>query len=285
MQLERCRRVYSSEPKGSWGPSFWAEVALRLIGSRGLVWRLFMRDFLARYRQTVLGLVWAVIVPLIAIGTFVLLNRSGVLRIGEISVPYPLYALLGLTVWQLFAEGLAISSRSLVAAGNMVVKVDFPRENLVFAAFGQVIVEFLVRVALLVFLCFWYRFLPDPAGLWFPLALVPLLLVTIGLGLILALANVVVRDIANIVTFATSFLLFLTPVLYPIPEQGPLSVLSRFNPLAILVRAPCDLLLDGRLVDPSAFAVSAVASVVFFLLSWRLFVLTEMRMTERMGTR
>jgi lipopolysaccharide transport system permease protein len=284
MLSNRCR-TYSWEQQGRWTPRFWKDVFRRLTDNRELIWRLFLRDFHARYRQTLLGLAWAIIVPLIAVGTFVLLNRSGVLDIGEISVPYPLYALLGLTVWQVFAGGLVVSSNSLVGAGSMVVKVDFPRETLVVAAFGQVTVEFLVRLALLVGLCIYHGFVPPVAALWFPITLVPLVLTTLGLGFVLALINVVVRDVANIVVFVTNFLLFLTPVLYPVPEQGPLAIVSRYNPLAILVRVPSDLVIEGRVREPETFALAAVVSVFFFLFSWRLFVLTEMRMTERMGTR
>lgn len=281
----KTNRTYSWKQQGRWTLRFWMDIFRRLTDNHELIWRLFLRDFHARYRQTLLGLAWAIIVPLIAVGTFVLLNRSGVLNIGEISVPYPLYALLGLTVWQIFAGGLVVSSNSLVGAGSMVVKVDFPRETLVVAAFGQVAVEFLVRLALLVGLCIYYGFLPSAAAIWFPFALIPLVLTTLGLGYVLALVNVVVRDVANIVVFVTNFLLFLTPVLYPVPEHGPLAVVSRYNPLAILVRVPCDLVIEDRAREPETFALGAVLSVVFFLFSWRLFVLTEMRMTERMGTR
>ncbi len=284
MRLNKSRR-YSSEPRGGWKPRFWRDVFSRLTDNGELIWRLFLRDFHARYRQTLLGLAWAIIVPLIAVGTFVLLNRSGVLDIGEVAIPYPLYALLGLTVWQIFAAGLVVSSNALVGAGSMVVKIDFPRETLIVAAFGQVVVELLVRLVLVIGLCAYYGLVPPAAALWFPIALIPLALFTLGFGLVLALVNVVVRDVANIVVFVTNFLLFLTPVLYPVPEQGPLAALSRYNPLAVLVRGPCDLVVEGRVLAPEAFAFVTALSVVFFLFSWRLFVVTEMRMTERMGTR
>jgi lipopolysaccharide transport system permease protein len=281
---EQSYRVYSWQQRGGWAPSFWGRVFDRLGTNRNLVWRLFLRDFSARYRQTLLGVTWAIVVPVIAVGTFLLLSKSGVLDIGSIAVPYPLYALLGLTVWQVFAGGLVACSNSLVAAGNMVVKVNFPKETLVVAAFGQAVVEFLVRLVLLVVLCMVYRFVPPAGALWFPAAILPLALTTLGLGFILALANVVIRDIATIVVYLSNFLLLLTPVLYPIPESGPLAALSRYNPLTILVRVPCDLVIEGRLEEPLIFALSAILSVVFFLLAWRFFVLAEQRMTERMGT-
>jgi lipopolysaccharide transport system permease protein len=103
--------------------------------------------------------------------------------------------------------------------------------------------------------------------------------------MVLALVNVVIRDVAAVVTFGVNFLLFLTPVLYPVPEAGPLATLSKYNPLAVLVRMPCDLALEGTLPSSSTFWGVGGLSLLFFLLCWRMFVLGEMRMTERMGTR
>lgn len=90
------------------GFRIWVKMLQELIKSRDLIWRLFVRDFLAKYKQTVLGVLWAIIMPLLMIGTFVFLNRTGVLNIGKTDVPYPIFALVGLSIWQLFAAGLTI---------------------------------------------------------------------------------------------------------------------------------------------------------------------------------
>ena len=127
--------------------------------------------------------------------------------------------------------------------------------------------------------------MPPANAVWFPVTLVPLVLFTLGLGLILGLINVVIRDVATVVVLLTNFLLLLTPVVYPMRESGPLAVVSTYNPLTVLVRVPCDLLIEGRFDEPLVFAVASVLCLGFFLLAWRLFVLTEQRMTERMGTR
>ena len=79
------------------GIRIWAEMFQELIRSRELIWRLFLRDFLAKYKQTVLGILWAIIMPLLMVGTFVFLNRAGVINIGKTEIPYPVFALLGLS--------------------------------------------------------------------------------------------------------------------------------------------------------------------------------------------
>jgi len=277
--------VYDGSNNRGWGPAAWLDMFREARESRELIWRLFLRDFTARYKETVLGLAWAVIMPVIAVGSFIFLNRTGVLNVGEVEVPYPAYALLGLTIWQVFAGGLVSCSEAIMAGGSMVSKINFPKESLVIAAFGQALADMLVRLLLVIAVFAYYRLMPPLASLLFPLALIPIMLFTLGLGLGLSLLNALMRDVANIVTIATTFLLFLTPVLYAPPRSGAFALLSRYNPLAALVTGPRDLVLKGYLSDPGGFALAGVLAAVVFILSWRLFHLAETRIAERIGAR
>ena len=95
-----------------------------LLSSRELIWRLFLRDFCAKYRQSVLGVLWVLIMPLVAVGMFVVMNKAGILNISDVGIPYPLYAIIGLTAWNLFAVGLTASSQAIVGAGSMVMRIS-----------------------------------------------------------------------------------------------------------------------------------------------------------------
>lgn len=285
VDLQQEVRIYRPGQHLGWRFAIWREMASELVRSRELIWRLFLRDFTARYKQTVLGVSWAIIMPLVAVGTFVFLNRAGILNIGEVGIPYPAYALLGLTIWQLFAGGLVACSNAIVAGGSMVVKINFPKETLVIAALGQTLVATLVRLALLIIIFALYRLVPPWTTILFPISLVPLLLLTLGLGFLLSLLNALLRDVANIVTLATTFLLFLTPVLYPAPRTGLFAAVTKYNPLAALVTGARDLVVTGYLTQPTQFAWASALSVILFVLSWRVFHLAEVRMAERMGAR
>jgi len=274
-------RIYMPNQGADWGPSVWREMLSELIRSRELTWRLFMRDFSARYRQSVLGVLWALILPLMGVGTFVFLNRSGLLNVGDTNVPYPVYALLGLTVWQVFTGGLTVCSNAIVAGGSMVVKINFPKETLVIAAMGQVIFEVLVRLVLLAIVMVIFRVTPKWTVVFFPFTLLPLIVLTLGLGFFLSLLAGLLRDVANVITLATTFLMFLTPVVYPVPETGPFVALMAVNPLAWLVTASRDMVFTGYLTDPVGFAWASALAVFFFLFAWRVFHLVEPRMAER----
>ena len=111
--------------------------------------------------------------------------------------------------------------------------------------------------------------------------LIPLFLITLGFGFILALLNGIMRDIGNILSSLMTFLMFLTPVLYARPEIGFLARITRFNPFYYLVSAPRELVLKGTITETRGFIGSVIVSVVVFLVFTVIFHLTETRVAER----
>jgi len=259
----------------------WVEMGRELWASRELVARLFWRDFTVRYRQSVLGYLWALIPALVTTATFAWLNHTRVLPIAETPWPYPLFVLLGATVWQLFAGGLMGGTQSLSGAGSLVTKVSFPRETLLFAAFGQALVDFAVRAVLLAAALLLYRVTPAWTLALVPLALVPLCLLALGMGFILSLLNAVMRDVAQALGFCLTFWMFLTPVVYPAPAAGAQSLVTALNPVTPFVVAAQDLAMRGNLTQPGQYALGCGLSVILFLVGWRVFHLAEPRIIER----
>ena len=261
------------------GIRIWPQMVRELIDSRELTWRMFVRDVSARYKQTALGFVWAVIMPFIAIGTFVFLSKVGIMNIGPTDVPYPLFALIGLSIWQLFSTGLTSGCNSIVGAGSLISKINFPREVLVFSSMAQSIFEFLIKFCLIIVFFFVFRFKPSLAIIFFPLALVPILVLTVGLSLVLSLINCVLRDTANAVTLLITFLMFLVPVLYPISSER---LFFKLDPLLYLINGPRDLIIYGHIQEPVGFFIATTVSFLIFLTCWRMFHLVETKIPERL---
>ena len=210
--------------------SIFLEIFNELKKNRWLTYQLFKRDFLTVYKQSFIGSFWALILPLISVGAFIILNRSGIFNIGNINVPYPIYAILGMAFWQLFSSGLIASANSLVATGTMITKINFSKKSLVIASLGRSIVSFLIQFILVILLFVCYGIVPSAAIFLIPLIIIPILLLTLGVGFIASLVNGVVRDIGNILGVVLTFLMFLTPVLYAKPTIGILSHDSIYNP-------------------------------------------------------
>ncbi|MBI5404055.1 MAG: ABC transporter permease [Ignavibacteriae bacterium] len=261
--------------------NLWKEMFSSLFQSRELIWRLFLRDFSAKYRQSLLGVLWAIINPIITVGVFIFLNRAGILNIGETSVPYPVFALIGISIYGIFSTGLSASSNCIIGAGPMVVKINFPKISLVIAAVGQSIVEFLVRLVLIMVIFIIFGVVPKWTAIFLPFTLLPVVLITLGIGFILSLLGGIFRDIVYGVPLLTTLLLFLVPALYPAPSSGMLATLNKWNPLSHLVTGCRDLLISGALSNPSGFLVASILSIIIFLVSWRIFFLSESRIAER----
>lgn len=273
-------RLYAADRRAGWGAQAWREMGAELLAGRELAWRLLLRDLSVRYRQSFFGLFWVLLLPLAAMGTFLALSRSNILSVPQTEVPYPVFLLLGLTLWQFFAGGLHACTNALVAGGSMVVKINFPKETLVLAAIGQACFELLPRLLLLGAVCAAYGVAPRWTALLLPVALLPLFMLTLGLGFALSLVNMVFRDMAQVLAVLTPLLMFLTPVAYPPPRSGSLALVMSLNPLSPLVTAARDLVFAGSLTDAAGLAWASALSAAVLLFSWRLFHLAEYKIAE-----
>jgi lipopolysaccharide transport system permease protein len=181
---------------------------------RDLLYFLVWRDVKIRYRQTVFGVAWSVLQPLLFMLVFTLF-ATRIVNIPSNGVPYPLFAYAGLVVWTLFSQTLTTGSESLVREANLVSKVYFPRVILPIASAGSFVIDFLIGLVLLGVLMGWYGVGPPPEVLLLA-PVFALLAVTLALALAtwLSALNVMYRDVHAVVPFAVQLLLLLTPVAY-----------------------------------------------------------------------
>ena len=258
-----------------------SEIFLELKENRWLTYQLFKRDFFALYKQSFMGFFWALIIPIVSVGTFIILNQSGIFTIGDINIPYPIYAIFGMAFWQLFLAGLIASSDSLVKAGSMVTKINFSKKSLVLASMGQSLIYFFIQLVLVGILFAYYRIAPNIMIILTPVMAIPIILLTFGLGFILSLLNGIFRDIANMLSMLVAFLMFLTPVLYAKPTNGILATITKYNPLYYLVSVPRDFILMGKLLEWKGFLILSIIALIFFVMCLIIFHLTETRVAER----
>lgn len=259
----------------------WKEMFMEIVNCRELIWRLFLRDFQAKYKQSLFGIAWAIINPIITVGVFVFLNRSGIMNIGVIDVPHSVFALLGFCVWIVFSKGLMACTSSIVLAGSMVIKINFPKISLVIASMGQAVVDLLVSILLTVTAFAVYGIVPSKMAMLLPVLILPVFLLTLGLGFFMALLAGLFRDIINLMTLIITYFLFLMPVAYPLPESGILGAVNHWNPLAHIIVGCRQAVLYGSISNLKAYIYSSIFCIVVFLVSWRFFHLVETKIPER----
>jgi len=263
--------------------SIFNEIFQDLIQNRWLTMQMFQRDFFAGYKQSVIGVLWTLIVPIMSVGTFIILSNSGVFSIGEIEMPYPLYATIGIAFWNLFSSGLTSGSTSLVRAGSLITKINLSKKSLVMASFGSSIIAFLIHLTLVGIICVLYRIMPSPGVLLLLIVIIPILLLSLGLSFILSLFNSIIRDIGKALPMALTFLMFLTPILYAKPKIGILSYITQYNPLYYFIIVGRDLMLTGKIptAEVRGFVLSWLFALGVFFIGLIMFHLTEKRIAER----
>lgn len=195
--------------------SKWAFPDLReLWRYRELLYFLVWRDVKVRYKQTVLGAAWAIIQPFATMVIFTLFFGR-LANMPSDGVPYPVFSYAALVPWTFFANGLTLSTASLVSSQNLVKKVYFPRIALPLAAVLGCLVDFALASGVLIGMLLYYGILPGAAVLILPFLLGLALITSVGAGLWLSAMNVRYRDVGYITPFLVQFWLFATPIVYP----------------------------------------------------------------------
>ncbi|MEZ0387266.1 MAG: ABC transporter permease [Verrucomicrobium sp.] len=196
---------------------------------------LAWRDILVRYKQTAIGIAWAVIRPLLTMVIFTVIFGN-VAKLPSGPLPYAVLVGAAMLPWQFFANALSESSQSLVTNSNLISKVYFPRLILPVSAVVVSLVDFVISFAILAALMVWYQFLPGWQVLLLPVFVAIAILAAIGPGLLITALNVKYRDFRYIIPFIVQFGLFISPVGFRtsvIPEKWRL--LYSLNPMVAVI--------------------------------------------------
>lgn len=243
---------------------------------RELLWILAKRDIQVRYKQTVLGILWAVIQPFAQMVIFTLLFANN--GFSTDGIKPPLFYFSGSICWLLFATSLSNSGNSLVTNQNLITKVYFPRLVMPIAACVTGFVDFAISLILLAVLMAWYHVVPTQTIFFLPLFVALALLASLSVGLWLSALNVQYRDVRYVLTFIVQFWFFATPVIYPASmlKKHWERVIVSLNPMSGVVEG-FRWSLFGRSAPGSMIIVSIIAIAV--LLAGGLFYFRRMEKT------
>ena len=263
------------KPRRGWQPVDWREV----LHHRELLGFLVWRDVKIRYRQTLLGGLWAVLQPLLAmlIFTFVFNRLAGVRSDGP---PYPLFVFAGLAPWVFFSNAVSASSNSLLANQHLVAKIYFPRLFIPIGSVLALLIDLGFSLLLLFALMIKYHWALTSHVLLLPVFVVAALLSASGLGLMCSALNVSFRDIKYAVPFLIQMGLFVTPVIYPVGYlPARLRPILALNPMTGVIAGFRSCLL-GTPMEMNVIGLSLVVSVVLFVMGLLIFRRMERRFAD-----
>lgn len=259
------------------------EMFTDLLAARELAWRLAVRDIQAQYRQAFLGILWAFILPLANTFAWIFLNSSGVVKIADTALPYSVYVFTGTMLWAIFMDALNAPLQQANAAKAMLAKLNFPREALIVSGIYQTLFNASIKIVLLFGALLFMGIKPGLSLLLFPLGIVSLILVGTALGLLITPVGMLYTDIGRALPLLMQFLMFVTPVVFPMPKEGLASVLFSFNPLTPIILTTRDWLTGVSPEYLGYFVLLNIFAVVLLLVVWVVCRLAMPILIERMS--
>ena len=259
------------------------EMVDELRNSRELAFALFTRDMKAQVRQSILGYAWLFFPPIATTLVWFFLNSSGVVTVADTGMPYPAFVMIGTLLWQAFLESLTKPIMSLTASKAMLVKLNFPRIAPVIAGIGQTTVTSAIRLVLLIPIFIFAGVEASWTIVFFPLAYLSMVLLGIAIGSFLTPIGLLYTDIGKAIGLLGQFMMYATPVVYPIASEGFLGWVNKVNPVTYLLEVGRSTLVGGSFEHLSMALIITGSAFILLLIGWTIFHITVPRIIERMG--
>jgi lipopolysaccharide transport system permease protein len=278
MSATRLKDI-SYEPVIISPPKKWGALNFKEIWAyRELLFFFVWRDIKIRYKQTVIGIAWAVLQPLFMMMIFTLFFGT-LAQIPSESIPYPLFCYAALLPWTCFSESLNRSSNSVIADANLIMKVYFPRIIIPLSSVLVPLVDFIFAFIVLLGLMLYFHYAPTILMLWVPIFLFLELLLAFGLGLWFSAINVKFRDVRHAVPFLIQLLMFASPVIYSssfVPERFQVAY-GIINPMSGIIEGFRWAILGTT--PPSYMQLLTSAAIIIIILVTGFFIF-QRRQTE-----
>ena len=238
---------------------------------RELLWNLANREITQRYKQSILGYAWVILNPLfqLIVMSFVF---STIMRVPSLGVPFIIFLSVALLPWNLFSTSLISSSTVLVQNSNLITKIYFPREILVYATIIAKIVDFLYSCIVLVFFLIIFQIPIHLSILWVPVIFSIQLILMTGLSLLVSAFNLFYRDIQYLLNLILLVWMYLTPVMYPveiIPEQY--RFVFSLNPMSVIINAYREVIIGQGNPNLNSLSIAFLVSSIIFGIGFYVF--------------
>jgi lipopolysaccharide transport system permease protein len=268
----------SQHPFKMWGVMF-----KDLKASQGLAYQLTKRDISAQYRQSLLGLFWAFFTPLFNSLTWIFLQSSGIINLADTGIPYPAYVFIGTMMWQILTESIASPIQQVQASKSILSKLNFPREAILLSGLYKVLFNAAIKILILIPILLYFGVFPDWKIIFLPLVMFSFVVVGFSIGLFLTPIGTLYSDIGRAIPMVTQVLMFLSPVVFMMPESGITATIFKWNFTTPLLMTARDVLSGGDLQWFLYFSIVTLAALFVLFFAWIVFRITMPVLIERMS--
>jgi lipopolysaccharide transport system permease protein len=255
-----------------------------IVASRHVIARLFWRDFIAQFRQKVLGYFWALLSPLLGILSFVFLFFIGVLNPGQGEIPYTLYVLVGSTIWGCLPGAMGAVSGGLQAQADLIMRTRIPKIALAVSSLAGLLYGILISMITMTIIFVATGVTPTWWFLAYPLLVLPMVLLGTAAGLVLSVLGTIARDLTPMASQILALTMYITPIIYvqSTIQNKFVKTLIVWNPITYLVDIPRSLMCLGRTDNGGIFILVSSGAVILVALGLRIFYLLEDLVAERL---
>lgn len=228
-------RIYTPESELANPHRLWREMWRDLWDGRELAWRLAVRDISAQYRQSALGILWALISPLSTTAVWLFLNTANLVQVAETGIPYPVFVFTGTLLWSILIDSFNAPLAQVNANRPLLAKINFPREALVLTGIYQTLFNASIKLGILLIVLPIVGVHPGWGGLLIPVGIMAMVLTGTAMGLAITPLGVLYGDVGRVLPLITQALMYLSPVVFPLATTGWTAALMRLNPLTPLI--------------------------------------------------
>lgn len=245
--------------------------------------QLAKRDIQSQYRQSFLGVFWAIFPALINSLVWIFLQSSGTVKVTVTPVPYPVFVLIGTTLWGIIGECINLTSSSVNANSSIITKINFDKEALITLGLLKFFFNFLIKIVLIILFLIFFKIVPSIEMLFF----VPLLFLTIvffvAIGTLLMPICLLYTDISRLIPIGLQFLMYATPVVYAIPPDGLMRKIMQLNPLTYIITDLRNVLTGYGIENPFFWFFGILITVILSIISLVVYRVSIPILTERMS--
>lgn len=276
--------VYSPESELKHPGRFLRCMLQDLMCSRELAWRLFTRNISARYRQSLVGYLWAILPPLLISSLWIFLNTQNIISLKTTTTPYALYVLTGTLLWQIFVESIHAPMRVVRDSAPMIAKINFPREALIVTAFLEVIFHMGIQLIMLAVVFIYFKIPFHQINLTAGIGLLGLVSLGMMTGILLTPLSVLFGDVQHGLPMILQPIFYLTPIVYPPPNSGIASVIASLNPICPLIHLTREAITTGEVTFLIPSIIIFGVSFLLLFIGWVLFRVAMPHLIERISS-
>jgi len=234
-----------------------------ILQYRELLFTLALRDIKVRYKQTVIGGLWAIIQPLMTMVIFSFFFGK-IAKIPSDGIPYPVFSYSGLILWTYFSGAVSAASNSVIGSAGLISKVYFPRIIIPLASTLVGLLDYMIAGVIVFGLMMYFGYMPSLQITLIPIIIIVSWITASGLGFWFSALNVKYRDVRYVVPFFIQLLMYATPVIYPLSVSGNYKWLVMLNPLSGLMEGHRTMILGHQPIPWEMIGFSAVISLILF---------------------